>query len=317
MSITIDRHDTMPCGAATPAPALGVDTARLRGSVALVTGAGRGVGHLVARTFADAGAAVGMVARSADELAHTVELITASGGVAAAAVADVTDAAGLAAAMADLREQLGPIDLLVNNAGILGPAGPLWELELDEWWKTMDVNVRGLVLATQAVLPDMIAARGGRIINITSQAGVHRWPLASAYSVSKAAVVKLTENLALETNRHCVKVFSVHPGLLPIGISETIAAQTPSSPHEAHIRAWALNAIAEGRGADPARAAELLLRIAAGDADLLSGRHLSVHDDLDRVLAHLPEVLDRDLYVLRPDGLRNPADALIHSAPDT
>jgi NAD(P)-dependent dehydrogenase (short-subunit alcohol dehydrogenase family) len=168
----------------------------------------------------------------------------------------------------------------------------------------MEVNVRGVVLATQLVLPDMVAAGLGRVINITSQAGVHRWPLASAYSVSKAAVVKLTENLALETRRHGIGVFSVHPGLLPIGISETIAAHTPTSVHEAHIRTWALNALAEGRGADPARAAELLLRIAAGDADRLSGRHLSVHDDLDAVLARLPEVLERDLYVLRPDALR-------------
>ncbi len=280
-----------------------VRSRRLRDSVALVTGAGRGVGQLIARTFADAGAAVAMVARSADELAHTIDLISSTGGVAAAAVADVTDAGGLAGAVADLQHQLGPVDVLVNNAGILGPAGPLWELELDEWWTTMDVNVRGLVLATQLVLPDMVAAGRGRIINITSQAGVHRWPLVSAYSVSKAAVVKLTENLAHETRRHGVNVFSVHPGLLPIGISETIAGQTPTSPHQAHIRAWALNALAEGRGADPARAAELLLRIAAGDADRLSGRHLSVHDDLDRVLARLPEVLARDLYVLRPDGL--------------
>ena len=75
--------------------------------------------------------------------------------------------------------------------------------------------------------------------------------------------------------------------------------------HEAHIRSWALNELAEGRGADPARAAELLLRIAAGDADRLSGRHLDVHDDLDAVLARLPEVREHDLYVLRPDRLRN------------
>jgi NAD(P)-dependent dehydrogenase (short-subunit alcohol dehydrogenase family) len=183
------------------------------------------------------------------------------------------------------------------------------ELELDEWWTTIDVNVRGLVLGTQLVLPDMIAARHGRIINITSQAGAHRWPLASAYSVSKAAVVKLTENLARETSRHRVRVFSVHPGLLPIGISATVAAQTPTTTHQAHIRAWALNELAEGRGADPTLAVELLLRIAAGDADDLSGRHLSVHDDLDAVLARLPEVHERDLYVLRPERLPNPSAA--------
>ena len=86
----------------------------------------------------------------------------------------------------------------------------------------------------------MVAAGHGRIINITSQAGVHRWPLVSGYSVSKAAVVKLTENLALEIQRHGISVFSVHPGLLPIGMGETVAAHEPDSAHEAPIRDWTM-----------------------------------------------------------------------------
>jgi len=294
----------------TVAPAsLCPDTGRLVGSVALVTGAGRGIGRVVAEAFAAAGAAVALVARSADELAETVERIEAAGGNAAAAVADVTDRAGLASAVADLRRLLGPIDLLVNNAGVLGPVGPLWELDLDAWWTTMDVNVRGIVLCSQLVLPAMVRAGRGRIINITSQAGAHRWPLASSYSVSKAAVIKLTENLALETRRHGVGVFSVHPGLLPIGMSATVAGTTPRTRHEARIRTWALNELAEGRGAEPGRAVDLVLRLAAGDGDSLSGRHLSVHDDLDAVLARLAEVRARDLYVMRVDRLRGVASS--------
>ena len=156
----------------------------------------------------------------------------------------------------------------------------------------------------RVVLPQMIAGGHGRIINLTSEAGAHRWPLVSGYSVSKAAVVKLSENLARETIRHGVSVFSVHPGLLPIGMGETMAAQAPNSAHELAIRDWTMRQLAAGRGADPAKAIDLLVRIAAGDADRLSGRHLSVHDDLDALLRRVDEVRAGDLYVLRPERLR-------------
>jgi NAD(P)-dependent dehydrogenase (short-subunit alcohol dehydrogenase family) len=272
--------------------------------VVLVTGGGRGLGRMTARALAGTGSAVALVARSGDELDETVDQIRREGGVAAAARADVTDSDGMAMAVADLERQLGPVDVLINNAGVVGPVGPLWENDPRSWWATMDVNVRGLVLATQLVLPAMVARRRGRIINVASQAGVHRWPLVSAYSVSKAAVAKLSENLAHEVRRYGISVFSVHPGLLPIGMTETVADAAPSSPYEDQVRRWAMNELRSGRGADPGQAVELLVRLAAGDADPLSGRHLSVDDDLDALLAHLPEVLRDDLYVLRPDRLR-------------
>ena len=276
---------------------------RSRSTVALVTGGGRGIGQIVAQALAEAGAAVAIVSRSVDELDRTVRLIEAGGGTAAAVAADVADAASLSAAVTELQHRLGPIDLLVNNAGIVGPIGPLWEVDPTEWWTTMDVNLRGLVLSSQLVLPTMVARRRGRIINMASQAGVHRWPLVSAYSVSKAAVVKLTENLARETARYGISVFSVHPGLLPIGLSATVTEHAPTSHHERRIREWTLNELSEGRGARPADAVELIMRLAVGDGDSLSGRHLSVHDDLDSVLARGNEVFARDLYVLRPSRL--------------
>ncbi len=272
--------------------------------VALVTGGGRGIGRTVARALAGSGAAVALVARSGDELDETVELIRRDGGTASAARADVTDAAGLTAAVARLTDHLGPVDLLVNNAGVVGPIGPLWENDPTAWWTTMDVNLRGVVLTTQLVLPGMVARGHGRIINVTSRAGEYRWPLVSAYAVSKAAVVKLSENLAHEVRRHGISVFSVHPGLLPIGMTETLAGTAPSTHYEDHVRRWAMDELREDRGAEPAEAVELLLRLAAGDADALSGRHLSVHDDLDALLARAPEIVRDDLYVLRPDRLR-------------
>ena len=144
--------------------------------------------------------------------------------------------------MAGLQNTLGPVDLLVNNAGVVGPVGPLWRSRTAEaWWSTMDVNLRGVLLASQLVLPTMVSRRRGRIVNITSQAGAHRWPLVSGYSVSKAAVTKLSENLAHETKRFGISVFSVHPGLLPIGMSEAVVGNEPATSYEAEIQRWTVN----------------------------------------------------------------------------
>jgi NAD(P)-dependent dehydrogenase (short-subunit alcohol dehydrogenase family) len=209
--------------------------------------------------------------------------------------------------VASVRRQLGPIDLLVNNAGVVGPIGPSWEVDRGDWWHTMDVNLRGLFLCTHLVAPEMVARRRGRIINMTSQAGVFRWPLVSAYSVSKAAVAKFTENLARETSRYGVMAFSVHPGLLPIGMSELAhASAAPTDSHEGRIWAWVLRQLREGGGASPDEALELVMNLAAGKADALSGRHLSVHDDLGAVLEDIDEVRRRELYVLHAQRLPMP-----------
>jgi NAD(P)-dependent dehydrogenase (short-subunit alcohol dehydrogenase family) len=276
----------------------------LSGSVALVTGGGRGIGRLVADALAHAGMAVGVVARSADELNETVELVRRAGGVAAAAQADVADEQALAQAVAELDAELGSPDILVNNAGILGPIGPTWEVDGADWWRTMEVNVRGVVNAANLVLPGMIARGHGRILNITSQAGAYRWPTVSAYSVSKAAVAKFSENLAHEASRHGVVVFSVHPGLLPIGLGERAFAVDPAvGSHLWRVQRWVQHEISAGRGADPGAAVHLIVRLAAGDADALSGRHLSVHDDLDTLLAQVATVEHDDLYLLHPRRL--------------
>jgi NAD(P)-dependent dehydrogenase (short-subunit alcohol dehydrogenase family) len=197
-------------------------------------------------------------------------------------VADVSDAGAFAPAIDRLRRVLGPVDVLVNNAGVVGPIGPVWEVDTAEWWRTMEINLLGSLIGTQLVLPEMARRRRGRIINLSSQAGAHRWPLVSAYSVSKAAVAKFTENLARETRRYGVSVFSVHPGLLPIGMTEGAAMTGPEAgPYVARVRTWVEGEFRAGRGAEPAAAVALLRRIAAGGLDELSGHHLSVHDDIE------------------------------------
>jgi NAD(P)-dependent dehydrogenase (short-subunit alcohol dehydrogenase family) len=267
--------------------------------VAVVTGGGRGLGRLIAQTLAGNGFAVGLVARSRDELETSRRLVEAAGGVAASESADVSDERALAAAVGRLRRRLGPVELLVNNAGITGPAGPSWEADLGCWWRTLEVNLGGALACSRYVLPDMVARQRGRIVNITSNAGVFRWPGMSAYSVAKAAVVKLTENLAVETGRHGVSVFSVDPGILPIGFSE--AALSDDAPHDsdlARVHAWIRRQLDGGRGTDPAQAVDVIVRLSSGRYDELSGCQLSVHDDLDEVLARIDDVRHRGLYVL-------------------
>ncbi len=291
MSRLPGRRPRLSAASAEPA-------ARLDGTVSVITGGGRGIGRVLARALADAGAAVGLIARSADELAQTVRLVTDADGTAAAACADVTDGHAVAEAIDALRRQLGPADLLVNNAGVSGPFGDVWQVDAGDWWRAVEINLRGAFLCSQAVLPGMTARGAGRIVNVTSQAGVFRWPQVSAYSVSKAAVIKFTENLAAEAGRSGVRAFSVHPGLTPIGLTErALADAAPAGSAEARMYAWVRQELAAGRGAEPALVARLVIRLATGDADRLSGCHLSVHDDLDAILACGPDVRDR--YQLR------------------
>jgi NAD(P)-dependent dehydrogenase (short-subunit alcohol dehydrogenase family) len=276
----------------------------LGGQVALVTGAGRGIGRVFAQALAKAGARVGVVARSVDELAVTVGMIAQEGGRAYAATVDVAHGDGVAAAVRAVEGELGPIDLLVNNAGVWGPLGAMWEVDPDEWWQAISINLRGAFLCSHAVLPGMIERRRGRIINIGSHAGVFRWPHASAYAISKAAIIKLTENLAAETRRYGVSVFTLNPGIVTIGLTDQAMAMAdvPDSPG-ARAAAWIRGEVAAGRAVAPERGAELVLALASGRADALSGRYLTVHDDLGAQIASADEIERDDSYTLR---LREP-----------
>jgi NAD(P)-dependent dehydrogenase (short-subunit alcohol dehydrogenase family) len=278
--------------------------ADLSGQVALVTGGGRGIGRVLAQTLAAAGASVAVAARSEHELAHTLALVEEAGGQGMALPLDVTDQRAVEQAVSIVERRLGPVTLLVNNAGVSGPIGPLWEVDPEEWWRTLDINLRGSFLCAGAVLPGMAARRCGRIINIASHAGVYRWPLVSAYSVSKAALVKLTENLAVESKKLGVAVFAVHPGIATIGLTERALQTTaPLESPSGRVMAWIRQQAEAGHAVPPERTAELIVCLASGRADALSGRYLTVHDDVDTLIARAVEIQRDDLYTLR---LREP-----------
>lgn len=270
------------------------------GGVAIVTGGGRGIGRVLAQGLAADGWSVGLVARTAEQLQATAGELEQAGHQVAFATADVTDEAQLRAAVDELVDRLGPVDLMVNNAGAPGPTGPAWEVDPEEWWRATEVNLRSVLLGCRVVIPSMIERGGGRIVNITSEAGVHRWPTMSAYSASKAAVVKFTENVAVECRGTGVAIFSMHPGLTPIGFSEqTHYLEAPPGSAERRLAEWVLGEFEAGRGADPAMSADLVVRLASGVADGLSGCHVSVHDDLDALVADAAQIRRGSRLTLR------------------
>lgn len=268
----------------------------LGGQVALITGGGRGIGRAMALELAKAGAVVAVVARSEDQLTETVTLIEGAGGRAIALPVDVTDQPAVERAVAETERQLGPVDLLVNNAGHGGLVGPLWEVEPDEWWRCVEVNLRGTFLCARAVVPGMIVRQRGRVIITSSMAGTAPWPYMSAYAISKAAVTRLGEHLAAETKAHGISVFALHPGSVRTAMWESLFLSDAAEKYLPDLYDYVSQG---GSGVIPERAAELVLFLASGQADALSGCFISVDDDVAEMVRRAKEIRQDRLHTLR------------------
>lgn len=261
----------------------------LAGMQAVVTGGGRGIGRAIAEMFAAEGATVAVLARSAAELRETVATIERTGGRAQAHVVDVADGA----ALTDALRAIGDVDILVNNAGTSGRFGPVAELDPDTWWRTMEVNVRGPLVAMHAVLPGMIAHRRGRVINVAT--GMAPMTYFSSYLSSKTALVRLTECVALEVKPYGVSVFSMAPGT----VRTSMAKQALTSEEGQKWLPWFRRIFDEGLDVPVERPARLAVTLASGRADALTGRYLSPFDDLELLLSNVAEIERDQLYPLR------------------
>jgi NAD(P)-dependent dehydrogenase (short-subunit alcohol dehydrogenase family) len=166
----------------------------------------------------------------------------------------------------------------------------------------MAINLRSVLLCSGAVLPGMVARRQGRIINIASGAGRAAIPYGTAYVTAKTAMIRLTENLATETKAYSVGVFAVDPGTVRTAMSEYLLESAAGKKWVP----WFRTTFTEGRNVPAAHAVQLILRLAAGEADALSGRFLSITDDLDALVRHAEEIERDELYTLRLRTLPEP-----------
>ena len=185
---------------------------KLDGKVSIVTGGGRGIGRVIALRFATEGAAVVVSGTTKEPLDQVAQEIVERAGRALGVVSDVADEADVERLVAATLDEFGRIDILVNNAGIAGPTALATDVTREDWDRTLAVNLTGAFLCAKHVLPHMIKQRGGRIINITSIAGLRGYAWRSPYSASKWAMIGLTQTLAEEAGRYDITVNAIAPG---------------------------------------------------------------------------------------------------------
>lgn len=247
--------------------------------VTVVTGGSRGFGFSAAEELVRRGHRVVVTARDPDRLSAAEGRLRELGGDVLAIPADVAEPGAFQAVLHRTEAEFGPVGTLVNNAGVQGPIGELWHTDPEEWWQTINVNLRSTALACAAVLPVMTQRRRGRIINIVSHAGVAQWPHLSAYSVSKAAVIKLGENVAAETRRYGVTVLSFHPGLLELGLGQTqLATRAEPGSWSAKVSDWLRRERAEGNFTPVADAVAALAGLVEQTGDHPTGSYLTTAD---------------------------------------
>ena len=252
----------------------------LRDEVVIVTGAGRGIGRVVAETLLDHGASVTIAARTESEVSEVVSANQARGRRIMGVAVDVSDASSAQRLVDESTKRWGDATVLVNNAGVAGAGQRVWEADPEKWWKTFEVNLRAPMLLSRLVLPAMLEKGRGTIVNTGSYLAIHPHASHSDYAASKAALARFTDSLALEIGVHGPRVYTVSPGWVHSRVSDRFEAarQVPAAEWNA-----------------PDAMARLVVRLVRGEAPSLSGCFLHVRDDLDE--------LNRNANRIREDGL--------------
>jgi 3-oxoacyl-[acyl-carrier protein] reductase len=254
---------------------------------ALVTGANRGLGREIALGLGRSGVAVGLLGRSRPGLETVAEEIRSAGGQAGIGTADVRDFAAVEAAVTQIEQQLGGIDLLVNAAGVIDPVEvPAWEADPNDWWDVVETDLRGPFHFVRAAVPGMIERAGGRVINLNSGAGAMDREIYSAYCAAKAGLFRLTGNLHLAGYERGLRSFEVSPGTVRTDM-------TASMPMHANRTDWA----------QAQWLVDLVVAIAGGELDAWSGCFLRTGVDTAESLRKAAQELDDGSGTV-PDPIR-------------
>jgi 3-oxoacyl-[acyl-carrier protein] reductase len=272
----------------------------LVGRTAIVTGSSRGLGLEIASAFVRAGAGVMLCARDGDRLdAAGCELQTlAKKDQILWQAADVTDAAQIECVVERTLGAFGGVHVLVNNAGVYGPFGPIEAVNWEEWTQAINVNLMGSVIPIRAVLPQFKAQKYGKIIQLSGGGATNPLPRISAYAASKAAIVRLAETVAEETKDYGIDVNSVAPGALNTRLLDEVLEAGPEKVGSAFF-ARAIRQKEDG-GTSLAQGADLAVFLASTASDGITGRLISaVWDDWRRWPEHLTELGGSDAYTLR------------------
>lgn len=270
---------------------------KLKDKVAIITGAGRGIGRGIVDAFAKEGARLVLVSRTLSQVEEAAQEARNLGADAIALTVDVADTDDVQRMVEQARNRFSRIDILVNNAAILGPVGPLQANDMRHWAETMRINVTGLALCCHAVLPAMIEQGGGKIINLSGAGVTQPSETLSAYGTSKAAVIRFTETLAIEMRQHDIFVNALGPGQIDTTLLDPMASDDSMIAPEmqSHVRNTK-----SGRGASLESAVALAVWLASSDSDGLSGRMVSsTQDGWQNLASRIPEIMESDRYTLR------------------
>lgn len=251
----------------------------LEGKVAIVTGAGRGIGRAIARRFAAEGAAVLVTARTEGEVRSVTAEIESAGGKATCGTADVSQEAACAHIVAAAEQQLGPVSVLVNNAGDYGPVKPIEEITPEEFDRVIAVHLRGAFLLTRLVLPGMYARGSGVIVNISSLSAKSAFEWGAPYAAAKAGMLGLTRVAAAEAARRGVRVNAICPGpVTETKMSKDLGAALSKRlgiDPDAQLAGF-LQSILQGRGQTADEIAAAAVFLASDQASAITGQSINV-----------------------------------------